>query len=107
MEKKIYRQGDVLIERIDGDIPEAATKLPREAGLVTLARGEATGHHHSIANRGVCMYQCEDGRYLNIGGKTPAVLFHQEHSKVELPPGRYKVTIQREYVAGELRNVAD
>lgn len=41
------RQGDVLL---DFDNPPTALgkKLPREAGRVVLAHGEATGHTHSI-----------------------------------------------------------
>jgi hypothetical protein len=44
---EIYRQGDVLIRRIDS-IPLGVKMIPKDAAkkAVVLAYGEVTGHHH-------------------------------------------------------------
>ena len=44
----MFRQGDVLLLPVSA-IPAAATPRPATNGLLTLAYGEKTGHHHSIA----------------------------------------------------------
>lgn len=36
-----------------------------------------------------------------------ATFVHQEHGPITLPPGNYRVQIQREYSPEEIRNVAD
>lgn len=46
MKNKHYRQGDVLIERIDS-IPAEATRQ-RKSCKIILAHGEVTGHHHCL-----------------------------------------------------------
>lgn len=45
-----YRQGDVLIERIDS-VPDDAQPVPLEDGRIVLAHGEVTGHAHAIKSR--------------------------------------------------------
>jgi hypothetical protein len=106
----MYRQGDVLICRVD-EIPTDAKELPRAKRGVVLAEGEVTGHAHRIPSRHAKLYRTEgDAKFLRIGagGKRPVALLHEEHSPVTLPPGNYRVTIHREYQPGELpRQVAD
>lgn len=124
--RPMVRQGDVLLIPVD-DGP-SGKRQKREGGLLILARGEATGHHHSIADRNCSLYldeqrpiSTEDARQMVArlgGGLIPdrllvigdkgATLKHQEHSAIALAPGAYICRVQREYVAGELaRNVAD
>lgn len=106
---KMYRQGDVLIVAID-EIPSSSTEVPRAKRGIVLAEGEVTGHAHRIPSRSATLYRTEtDARYLRVtAGKTPAVLKHEEHAKIELPPGNYRVTIHREYQPGALpRRVED
>ena len=45
--KKIFRQGDVLLIKTTkkNDLGEP---IKAESGRMILARGEATGHHHSV-----------------------------------------------------------
>ena len=104
-----YRQGDVLIERVS-TLPANRKKLPREHGRVVLAHGEVTGHHHSLSEQHVSLYATEDEvgvTFLEVQ-EAMAALTHQEHSTIELEPGVYRVTRQREYVAPDIaRNVAD
>ena len=42
-----YRQGDVLVIRVD-DVPSSAVSVPRDAGRLVLAYGEVTGHAHAV-----------------------------------------------------------
>lgn len=106
-EKFQARQGDVLIFRTDA-LPNKATPVERENGLVVLAYGEATGHHHAIADPDVELFETANAadRWLRVG-KEGATLAHQEHAAVALPPGDYRVVRQREYSPEAIRNVAD
>jgi len=104
----IYRQGDVLIERISA-LPAILKKLNREHGRVVLAHGEATGHHHSLMEEHVDLYETADQAgvtFLEIK-EAMAALTHQEHAPITIPPGTYRVTRQREYSPEAIRNVAD
>ena len=97
---KQYRQGDVWIELID----DSSAILDQSKKQVTLALGEATGHHHTL--------HCDkpirfDAGLTCVELKTPGRLTHQEHATIVLPPGRYRVLRQREYSPEAIRNVAD
>jgi len=111
MKREIYRQGDVLLERIsDVDEPSATeTELPRSKRGLVLQEGEVTGHAHRIPQRHASLYRDEsDRRFLRVMGPAPVKLEHEEHHTVTLPPGLYQVTIHAEYQPGELpRQVAD
>ena len=65
---KQYRQGDVLIERVE----RPAANLTKVEGQKTiiLARGEATGHHHGFAADVVDEYRDDAGqRFFAVRGK--------------------------------------
>jgi hypothetical protein len=100
----LYRQGDVLLELVTAIPPSSA--LERNGDLI-LQEGEVTGHAHRIMSRHATLYRTElDARYLRV--TSPVVVEHEEHSRIELPPGDYMVTIHAEYNPGELpRLVAD
>lgn len=110
MKNKQYRQGDVLIERI-----ETTIKTPmKPAGRIILAHGEVTGHAHEIHDLEAVEHFQPDKMLdnavaapmlLKLGRK--AELRHQEHGTIELPAGSYRVTRQREYSPEAIRNVAD
>lgn len=100
-----FRQGDVLIQRVDS-IPENAKPVARDRGRVVLAYGEVTGHAHAIAEAEVTMLEVDESiRYLDV--QMEAFLRHEEHATVTLAPGKYIVRRQREYSPEEIRNVAD
>lgn len=102
----IYRQGDVLLELVE-NIPTTA-KRQRVKGPIILALGEATGHHHAF-HKGKVRKYTEPGTqasYVEIA-EAMAALQHQEHETVMVPPGKYRVTLQREYHPEEIRRVAD
>ena len=116
----IYRQGDVLIERLDGPEPTPGPAVEREAGRIVLALGEATGHAHAIRERGAVLYAlaedltpagdaawAEAARILRVTAKKGVDLRHEEHSTIHLPAGTYRVTRQREWTGEDERRVED
>lgn len=109
MNSKAIRQGDVLVVPVAA-LPKSAQRAAPEAGRLILARGEATGHHHSIAmSDRVAMFR-EDGSggglFLSVT-EAPIALEHQEHSALTIAPGKYAVRIQRTFQAGMARRVSD
>ena len=109
MKNHPIRQGDVLLVPVKA-LPKSLRPVEAEAGRVILARGEATGHHHSFAlSERVALFR-EDGSggglFLSVSG-APAALEHQEHSTLAIPVGKWEVRGQREYSPEAIRRVAD
>ncbi len=154
---QLYRQGDVLFQRIAA-LPDGTRKKRANA---TVAYGEVTGHSHALAveDRDVAeVFEIGDGLYVHVTDRgvriehketeiradapaasmsevlsrtmreahlpireiaegranasgfvsmNGATFVHEEHGPVTLPPGDYKVVIQREYSPEAIRNVAD
>jgi hypothetical protein len=104
-----YRQGDVLLVPCTG-IPAGAHEEATEDGRVVLARGERTGHAHTMAADRVCYFR-EDGSgqgLIYVSGSTPVELTHEEHAPLAIPPGSYRVVRQHEYQPqASPRTVAD
>jgi hypothetical protein len=99
----MFRQGDVLLVPIlESHLPEAVAPVARDArGKLVLALGEATGHAHAVSATDAALVADAaelDRRFLRI--VTDAVLTHEEHGPIPLPPGLYQVVRQREYVLG-------
>lgn len=92
----MFRQGDVLLVPVT-EMPRGRPFAP-EGGRLVLARGEATGHHHSVAEQDAVLVDAAEGVFLRIMSPTP--LEHQEHAPITLRPGLYRVFRQREYVPG-------
>lgn len=105
---EMYRQGDVLVARVE-QVPEGLEAVEREDGKVVLAHGEATGHHHAIAEPGAELLEGKDleERFLRVLQEGGVALTHQEHSTITLPVGDYRVMRQREYAPEAPRYVAD
>jgi hypothetical protein len=88
----LIQQGDVLFEKVK-EIPEGLDK----SNSNILAEGEATGHAHTIDLSSADVYCDEKGTlYVNVVGES-AVVDHQEHKKVSLPKGSYRVKRVMEY----------
>lgn len=104
-----YRQGDVLLIPCTA-IPAGAQEEVPEQGRVVLARGELTGHAHTMAADRVRYFR-DDGLsqgYVRIDGGDPVPLTHEEHAALAIPPGSYRVVRQREYLPRENpRTVSD
>src|SRR5437588_2244300 len=92
----MFRQGDVLLVPVT-EMP-CGRPVEAEGGRLVLARGEATGHHHSVAVEDGELVDAAEGVVLRIMAPTP--LEHQEHAPITLRPGVYRVVRQREYVPG-------
>ena len=103
------RQGDVFLEKVSE--AELGEEIPRDNGAVVLALGEATGHRHQITDAGATLYFGKDkaanaDRFLRV--VRPVSLLHEEHSRIALKPGLYRVRRQVEWSdAMEPRVVAD
>ncbi len=104
----VARQGDVLLTRIATGSAAVGDEVPRDSksGCV-LALGEATGHHHHVPKSSARLFRAKTGDDRILTLKEGAKLLHEEHYPIYLPPGDYRVEIQREYSPMELRNVAD
>ena len=103
---KLFRQGDVLLRRLDS-MPKGISKpIPRDNGRIILAYGEVTGHAHGIDSPECEMLQIEGITVLDVKAAM-AALTHEEHATIELPQGQYQVVIQREYSPEAIRRVAD
>jgi len=84
---KMYRQGDVLfVERADRPIGQSFTRKSGE-----ILEGEATGHIHRVAQE--CLATAEvyevEGK-LFVSSEEGISIVHEEHQKLELPPGNYE-----------------
>jgi hypothetical protein len=116
-EKKQFRQGDILIELV-AEIPDLAKRQERSR-QVTLAHGEVTGHHHVLETADPAdWWSLEEAAsdHLATGPGASDIFLsisaggtvnHPEHAPIQLPPGRYRVTRQREYSPAAIRRVAD
>lgn len=107
----MIRQGDILIVPVEGSALREYTRdkgkrvaRQRNVGHV-VAEGEATGHHHRIATKGVKMFEKDGTLYLEVP-KGGAELVHEEHSTLKVPAGVHAVRRQREYVAPRPNRVA-
>lgn len=99
------RQGDVFFERVASK-PKGLKAVAPEGGRLILARGEATGHHHSIPASAGTLEIDEGGvMYLTIDQLT--AVEHQEHAAIPREPGIYKVTTQFEEMFGHWQRVVD
>lgn len=124
---QIYRQGDVLIEKIS-DLPEDVELEDRdELNRIVLAHGEVTGHAHAVKENSAKSFISKKVNYSGSDSKVRsditsfsdaerflvveddgANVVHEEHSTIQLDKGVYKITRQREYAGNkEVRWVAD
>ena len=118
-----YRQGDLLLIKID-KLPSKMEgfKLYKAQHRVLL-EGEATGHKHELTSGNLILLQrteqrqraeirneviARDGTFAFIEvAMAGTVLVHPEHNSIELPVGIYQVRRQREYNELEDRFVQD
>lgn len=109
MKRFQIRQGDVFVEALDGEIPAMAKAVKPDAGRTILAYGEVTGHAHAMPGAKAKLFRVADEStmtsYLTV--KETVALQHEEHAPIEIPPGNYRVNVQREYSPEAIRQVAD
>lgn len=90
-EPRCYRHGDLIIKPIKL-IPKNAEKQKD----LTLAWGEATGHHHTIVAGDAIHLRFDDKIYLKVLSKI-ARIDHPEHGLRILNRGEYEIDIQQEW----------
>lgn len=97
----MYRQGDVLVKKIE-KLPEGLKEKDK-----VIAYGEVTGHKHQFKTEQVLVFEnAEHNQFLDV--KQESILEHDTHKQVILPKGKYEVVIQREFdVLQQVRNVLD
>ena len=76
-------------------IPKGTKKVKKVKGKTILAYGEATGHHHSIAEKGATLWQLKGDLYLEV--TEPVTISHDEHKPLPIPEGVYKIGRVKEY----------
>ena len=105
----MYQQGDVLLDVVNDMTMPEGKDIASKSGRFILAEGKTTGHAHALdAVGGIQMREGKDGNvYLKLDKQ--AILKHEEHGHITLPPGVYKVRKVQEYdhAAEEARDVAD
>jgi hypothetical protein len=102
-------QGDVCIRRIDA-LPAGLVPAQAEKGAF-IAHSE-TGHHHVVKERGAQLLIDQTNAfiaYLDVA--EPTTLEHlrsfDTHEPYHLPPGKYEIRRQREFVPEGWRRAAD
>lgn len=105
-----YRQGDVLLERVDR-VPEEAVRLAIgvEDPLLVAPGRDGRHAHRLVGDADVISWSTAPAKaapalavttetpapdYLVIGSRG-ARLVHEEHAPIDLPPGRYRIIRQR------------
>lgn len=101
----MYRQGDVAI--IECARVAVTKEVEREDGRIVLAHGEVTGHAHAIASTDATLFLDEATLNRHLDVRAPVTLDHEEHGRIEIPSGFYRVVQQREYTPKGLRQVMD
>jgi hypothetical protein len=100
---ELYRQGDLLIRRIES-LPSSKATVKANGVLV---EGETTGHAHRVEDLTKAeVLEIGEGLYLRVD-EAGVRIVHEDHGPIVLEPGTYEVIRQREYSPDEIRNVAD
>lgn len=107
MKHKQLQQGDVLLTRVQALPAGIANKIQRGKRGLVIAEGEVTGHMHLVEGK--------DAELVEIGGRMllklerAAVIVHEEHKPIRIPPGIWEVGRVQEYdyLAQMARPVAD
>ncbi len=103
------RQGDVYLVRLPDTIEiKTAEAIPQDKGRTVLAYGEVTGHAHAIASDAAALWALAGNVANNLLEVTKTVVLkHEEHSPIEITPGKYEIVRQREWTPEAVKFVAD
>lgn len=103
-------QGDLLITRID-EIPSSATIDKTDGDDYVVAHSE-TGHNHVMAKKDVDFFTAANDPfvlYMVVKNETPVrhLRSFDTHKTINVPPGKYRINRQREYIPEGFRRAAD
>ena len=104
MKEKLIRQGDIML--VPGERPLGE---PTKSKELTVALGEATGHHHTLYGDGQVSHW-QDGARRFVEVDADYFLRHQEHHEHQIMPGVcYEILTEEEYdpFAEEMKKVVD
>ena len=101
MTKKVIRQGDVYLIKVDS-LPKGLKEKDK-----VLARGEVTGHQHQLTStKTKVMVDNKGNQYASV--TETDTLVHEEHADLTIPSGLYAIRLQREFSPLEgIRQVMD
>jgi hypothetical protein len=87
----LFRQGDILIQKIVDRKQINPDKKYEVCKDKIIARGEATGHHHSFSENAQILLLKNEGslepEILEVSDDNGAILTHQEHLPISIPSG--------------------
>ena len=111
---KMAAQGDFIIVRVS-DFPKALERIAPENGQIVVAHSE-TGHNHVMVMDHVEAFKEEGVKqahlykmFLNVSEPTEITHLRSfdTHETLLVPPGKYEIRRQREYVAEGFRRAQD
>ena len=111
---KMAAQGDFIIIRV-ADFPTALERIAPENGQIVVAHSE-TGHNHVMVMDHVEAFKEEGVKeadlykmFLNVSEPTEITHLRSfdTHETLLVPPGKYEIRRQREYVAEGFRRAQD
>jgi hypothetical protein len=97
------QQGDVILKKTNKKISGG-----KKLNHLVLAEGEATGHRHEITSGVAALIAIGNTTILRVLSDY-AKLKHAEHGEIDIPKGKYEISIVREYdhFDEEARRVVD
>lgn len=101
-------QGDLNIFICD-EIPDGLPELFADKGRHILAHSE-TGHHHVIDGNAVQVFKQNDFiSFIRVIQRSEIVHLRafDKHTTIGLPPGKYRIARQREYIPEGYRKAQD
>ena len=107
--KNQLQQGDVLLKKVNIDIPAGTKRIKDRRGIV-LAEGEATGHYHGIDvdEDEAELIQIGEKMLLNVKAES-VTLNHQEHHPITIDRGLWEVgqVVEKDWLSGMVKKVVD
>jgi hypothetical protein len=95
--RKVYRQGDVILEQVDFNMKDIEYYAKLETNKLEI-RSE-NGHSHIMNNIKLYRYH---GRQLVVV-EQPAQLIHEQHPTIIVSPGVYELRFVRDWLLRESR----
>lgn len=90
----LFQQGDLLIETIS-KLPDPRREILPDSGRYVLCEGEATGHAHAVHDP-IRVY-ADGNNILYLASDDYFTVVHEEHLRLDLPPGLYIVRRVKQY----------